>query len=245
MKVLGIIPSRYGSSRFPGKPLVDIAGKTMIQRVYEGSSQSKLIDKIVVATDDQRIFDEVSGFGGNVVMTADYHESGTERCGEVIEKFPDFDIVINIQGDEPLIKSAQLDSLLFTFQDAQVEIATLVKKISDTEDLRNPNRIKVVLGKDQNAIYFSRSPVPHAANIPLENWTKKYTFYKHIGIYAWRTETLKSLLSLNATELEKRESLEQLRWLYHGYPIKTVETAFETPNIDVPEDVEKVLKVLR
>ena len=244
MKVLGIIPSRYASSRFPGKPLIDINGKSMIQRVYEGASKSNLITDLVVATDDQRIFNEVESFEGKVVMTATDHQSGTERCGEVLEKMPDYDVVINIQGDEPLIKAEQLNQLLELFKDEEVEIGTIVKAITQIQDIRNPNRIKVVLDQAKNGLYFSRSPIPHLANVPHEKWLENSTFYKHIGIYAWQTKTLKQLLSLPASDLEKKESLEQLRWLYHGYKIRTVETQIETPNIDTPEDLEKVLNEL-
>lgn len=238
MKVLGIIPSRYQSSRFPGKPLIDIMGKSMIQRVYEQASKSSLITDLVVATDDQRIYDHVKEFGGEVVMTSSDHQNGTERCGEVIEFYSDIDVVINIQGDEPLIQPKQLDLVLelFTDDDAEVEIGTLVKKLNDNQEVENPNRIKVVLDADKNALYFSRSVIPH-------NKTGMQ-FYKHIGIYAWRLETLKELLQLDPTELEKAESLEQLRWLYHGYKIRVAETDIETPNIDTPEDLHLVIDVL-
>lgn len=245
MKVLGIIPSRYESSRFPGKPLIDIAGKSMIQRVYEQSSQSTLIDELVVATDDQRIFDHVSNFGGKVMMTSDEHTSGTDRCGEVVEKYSDYDIVINIQGDEPLIKPEQLDSVLSLFTNDDVEIGTLVKKMDNVNDILNPNRVKVVLDKRKNGIYFSRSPIPYLANTNQKDWLTKATFWKHIGIYAWRTEVLQAVVKLPKTDLEQQESLEQLRWLYNGFKIATTETTIETPNIDVPEDLEKVLSLIK
>lgn len=245
MKVLGIIPSRYGSSRFPGKPLIDLMGKSMIQRVYEQAKKCETFTDVVVATDDQRIYDHVSDFGGLVMMTNTDHSSGTERCGEVIEKYNDYDIVVNIQGDEPLIRPEQLTDLVAVFKSETVEIGTIVKAMSNEADIRNPNRIKVVLDKAKNGIYFSRSPIPHIANTQHSNWLDKTTFYKHIGIYAWRTKTLKELLNLEATSLEKLESLEQLRWIFNGYSIRTVETTIETPNIDVPEDVEAVLDLLR
>jgi 3-deoxy-manno-octulosonate cytidylyltransferase (CMP-KDO synthetase) len=239
MKVLGVIPSRYESSRFPGKPLVDIAGKSMIQRVYEQASKSIMITELVVATDDQRIYDHVKAFGGNVVMTAIHHKNGTERCGEVVELYSDIDVVINIQGDEPLIQPKQLDLVLelFSDDDAEVEIGTLIKKLSNPDEIKNPNRIKVVTDKDRNALYFSRSPIPFSK---IDGH-----YYKHIGIYAWRFETLKELLQLKPTELEQRESLEQLRWMYNGYSIRCSETTIETPNVDVPEDVELVLEVIQ
>ena len=244
MKVLGIIPSRYESSRFPGKPLIDIAGKSMIQRVYEQSMKSTLINELIVATDDQRIYEHVKSFGGNVMMTSGSHTSGTDRCGEVVEKYNDFDIVINIQGDEPLIRPEQLDELLTVFKNSDVKLATLIKKMSSIDDVLNPNRIKVVLDKDNNGTYFSRSPIPFIANTDESEWLNKADFWKHIGIYAWRSDVLSRLIELPKTELEKQESLEQLRWIYYGYKITTVETEIETPNIDVPEDLEKVLALL-
>jgi len=245
MKILGIIPSRYESSRFPGKPLIDIAGKSMIQRVYEQSMKSNLINELVVATDDQRIFDHVESFGGNVMMTSDTHTSGTDRCGEVVETYSDFDIVINIQGDEPLIRPEQLDELLVVFKNSDVKLATLIKKMSSIEDVLNPNRIKVVLDEDRNGVYFSRSPIPFIANSDKSEWLQKADFWKHIGIYAWRSDVLSKLIALPKTDLERQESLEQLKWIYNGYKIVTVETEIETPNIDVPEDLEKVLSLLK
>ncbi len=244
MKVLGIIPSRYNSSRFPGKPLIDLKGKSMIQRVYEQAKKCDAFETIVVATDDQRIFDCVKMFGGEVVMTKQEHESGTARCGEVLERYEDYDIIVNIQGDEPLIQPEQLEPLINLFEDTSVEIGTLVKPMQQESDIRNPNRIKVVLDHKKNGIYFSRSPIPHIANTTHTNWLEKTTFYKHIGIYAWRRDVLKTLLELPISELEKLESLEQLRWIYYGYQIRTVETTIETPNIDVPEDVEAILNLI-
>lgn len=244
MKVLGIIPARYASSRFPGKPLIDLKGKTMIQRVYEGAMACKSLDEVVVATDDQRIFDEVSSFGGKVLMTSELHRNGTERCGEVIESLSDFGIIINIQGDEPLINPIQLERLIKSFDNAQVQIATIAKRITDVADIRNPNRVKVVLDKSSDALYFSRSPIPNVAQKPHENWLNEGAFYKHIGLYAWRKETLLELLKLSPTDLEKAESLEQLRWIENGYKIHCVISDKDTPNIDVPEDVEKVLSLL-
>lgn len=244
MKVLGIIPSRYGSSRFPGKPLIDLKGKSMIQRVYEQAKKCSAFTSVVVATDDERIYNHVVEFGGEVLMTRSDHQSGTDRCGEVIEQWNDFDIVVNIQGDEPLIRPEQLTDLIAVFKDESVEIATIVKAMHSAADIRNPNRIKVVLDQAKNGIYFSRSPIPHIANAPHEDWLTKTTFWKHIGIYAWRTVVLKKILSLEKTEIEQLESLEQLRWLYYGYKIRTVETTIETPNIDAPADVEAVLNLL-
>lgn len=240
MNVLGIIPARYGSSRFPGKPLLELKGKTMIQRVYEGASHSKMITTLVVATDDQRIFDEVIRFGGNVVMTGSEHVSGTDRCGEVLEKYKDIDVAINIQGDEPLIDFRQLDTLLQVFEKQEIQIATLGIKTNSMEDILNPNRIKIVVDKNDKALYFSRSPIPNFVNYskdPLDF----YPFLRHIGVYAYRATILKELTQLLPTDLEKIESLEQLRWLFHGYSIHVAYTNIETPNIDSPEDVESVL----
>lgn len=243
MKVLGIIPARYASSRFPGKPLIDLKGKSMIQRVYEGAVKSKSMSKVIVATDDQRIVDEVLRFGGNVCLTDETHQSGTDRCAEVARMNPGFDVVINIQGDEPLVDPNQLDQLLSAFDNPMVHLATLGILTKEEADLSNPNRIKIILDKDQNALYFSRSCIPnthHFKGSHMEN----YPFMRHIGLYAYRVSTLLEISQLVATELEKMESLEQLRWLFYGYKMKVVETNIETPNIDVPEDVEKVLHFL-
>lgn len=244
MKVLGIIPARYGSSRFPGKPLIDLKGKSMIERVYLQVKKCNAFTAVVVATDDMLIYDHVKNFGGEVMMTSEKHQSGTERCGEVIALWKDYDMVVNIQGDEPLIRPEQLADLIAVFEDDTVQIATLVKAMHDEADIRNPNRIKVVLDKERNGLYFSRSPIPHIANTPHEEWLNKTVFWKHIGIYAWRTPILKALLALEMSELERLESLEQLRWIFNGYKIRTVETKIETPNIDAPEDVAAVLKLL-
>jgi len=243
MKVLGVIPARFASSRFPGKPLIDLKGKTMIQRVYEGVLKSSNIDKIIVATDDQRIFDEVIRFGGNVEMTAENHQTGTDRCGEIAKRHPDFDLIINIQGDEPLVDYRQLDSLISVFNESENKIATLVNKNISFDELQNPNRVKVVADSKNNALYFSRSAVPNAINFRGDAM-EVYPFLRHIGLYAYRRETLLELVQLKPCLLELIESLEQLRWLFYGYKIKLVETSIETPNIDVPDDIEKVLPFL-
>jgi 3-deoxy-manno-octulosonate cytidylyltransferase (CMP-KDO synthetase) len=244
MKVLGLIPSRYASSRFPGKPLIDLAGKSMIQRVYEGAKACQLLDKVIVATDDQRIFDHVEGFGGHALMTSILHESGTDRCGEVLNQFPEYDIIVNIQGDEPLIDPRQLEKLVSAFRDEQVEIATLAIDVHDSNEIFNPNRIKVVVDAQSNAIYFSRHGIPFGANKPQESWLERYPYLRHIGLYAFKTTTLQQLVALAPCNLEKQESLEQLRWMYYGYKIRVVTTDIETPNIDTPEDVQVVLAFL-
>lgn len=244
MRILGVIPARYGSSRFPGKPLIDLKGKTMIQRVYEGAGKSQLLTKLVVATDDQRIFDEVKRFGGEVVMTSADHQTGTDRCAEALTLLNEsFDVVINIQGDEPLVDPRQLDSLLSVFNDPAVEIGTLASRTITEEDLLNPNRIKLVVNHEHKALYFSRSAIPNFANAKTV-YLEAYPYLRHIGLYAYRSDVLKEISSLELTALEQVESLEQLRWLFHGYSVKVVETEIETPNIDVPEDVEKVLTFL-
>lgn len=243
MKVLGIIPARFASSRFPGKPLIDLKGKTMIQRVYEGVRKSLKFTEIIVATDDQRIYEEVLRFGGKAIMTSAAHPSGTDRCAEVAKQFPEMDIVVNIQGDEPLVDYRQLEQLLEAFNDSSVQIATLGATAITPEDIHNPNRIKVVVNHCHQALYFSRSAIPNAVHF-TGNPSESYPFMRHIGLYAYRADVLQQLTALAPTALEKTESLEQLRWLFYGYTITLVETTIETPNIDVPEDVEKVLAFL-
>jgi 3-deoxy-manno-octulosonate cytidylyltransferase (CMP-KDO synthetase) len=243
MKVLGVIPARFESSRFPGKPLIDLKGKTMIQRVYEGAKRSNLLTEVIVATDDQRIVDEVLSFGGKVELTDKSHPSGTDRCGEILSRHSEFDVVINIQGDEPLVSSQQIDEILQAFKDENVNIATLGIKDVSADDFNNPNRIKLVTNVSGDALYFSRSPIPNTNN-SSESLKENFPFMRHIGLYAYRSKTLMELVSLEKTQLEQVESLEQLRWLYYGYSIRVMETKIETPNIDVPADVEKVLPFL-
>lgn len=241
MNILGVIPARYASTRFPGKPLTVINGKTMIRRVYEQSSAAKQLSKVVVATDDERIFNEVKSFGGEAVMTSDQHRSGTDRCAETVEKMNgSWDAVINIQGDEPFIQPEQIDLLAALFSDADVQIGTLVKKLSDPSDLDNPNTMKVVLDAKNNGMYFSRSCIPFVRGAEKEEWLSKHFFYKHIGIYGYRTQTLLELTKLAPGKLEVAESLEQLRWLENGYAIRTAFTEMETISIDVPEDLDKL-----
>ena len=240
MKVLGIIPARYASSRFPGKPLIDLKGKSMIQRVYEGALKSSKIALLIVATDDRRIVDEVLRFGGNVEMTKISHQSGTDRCAEVAARHPGFDVIINIQGDEPLVDHRQLDLLINAFQDSSVKIASIATKKISTEELSNPNRIKVLLKNNNDALYFSRNPIPYTQSVA----TTHFNFLRHIGLYAFTTETLMEITALTPTPLEKAESLEQLRWLFYDYAIRIVETEIETPNIDSPDDVDYVISCL-
>ena len=210
MKVIGIIPSRYESTRFPGKPLIDLAGKTMIQRVYEGVSRAQLIDRVIVATDDQRIFSEVESFGGEVMMTSTQHQTGTDRCIEIINEVDQCDIVINIQGDEPLVNADQIDQIVDAFSDSTVQIATLANSNISRDEIENVNRIKLVLDQNDNALYFSRSAIPNASKGEL-----LHLYLKHIGLYAFRKEALKRIETMMPCDLEQAESLEQLRWMFY------------------------------
>lgn len=244
MKILGIIPARFASSRFPGKPLIDLAGKTMIQRVYEQAKKATSLTEVVVATDDHRIFDSVEAFGGKAIFTSDQHQSGTDRCAEVAQKMKGFDAVINIQGDEPLINPAQIDLLAACFNDEETELATLVKIIKTEEELFNINTPKVILNKSLEAIYFSRQTIPHLKNIETKDYLQSHIFYKHIGIYGYKCDVLQQIAQLPIGNLEKAESLEQLRWLEYGYKIKVAITEHETLAIDSPDDIEKVLAAI-
>lgn len=242
MRILGIIPARFASTRFPGKPLADIAGKSMIQRVYEQCRKSKFLDQVIVATDDPRIQEHVLTFNGQVCMTSPGHQSGTDRCAEVAEQHSMYDIYINIQGDEPFIDPNQIDSLCACFKDSKNQIATLVKQINQSQELSNPNSPKVVLGAQQQAIYFSRAAIPFFRGEPIENWLQKHTYYKHIGIYGYRKEVLANITKLAVSGLEKAEGLEQLRWIENGYRIQTALTNTESWAIDTPEDLQNLLK---
>lgn len=240
MQTLGIIPARYASTRFPGKPLVDIAGKSMIQRVYEQSKKCLLLTEVVVATDDDRIYDHVLSFGGKAIMTSSNHQSGTDRCAEVAQKHPGFDVIINIQGDEPYIDPEQISKVISCFDDSDTQIATLVKRILTNEELQNANSPKVIINKNSEAIYFSRSPLPHIRGQEPQNWLRHFTYFKHIGIYGYRSDILQQVTKLPVSALEKAESLEQLRWIENGYRIKVSETGLETYAIDTPEDLERL-----
>lgn len=243
MQILGIIPARYSSTRFPGKPLVEIDGKPMIQRVYEQASKAKMLSKVVVATDDERIFNCVKQFG-EVVLTGSHHQSGTDRCAEVLSKIGEaqIEVVINIQGDEPFIHPEQIDLLANCFQDAETQIATLAKKLIRYEDLFNPNIPKVIINKNNEAIYFSRSVIPYCRGVEEKEWLKKHIYYKHIGIYAYRANVLKTITQLSQSSLELAESLEQLRWIENGYKIKVALTDYESVSIDTPGDLKKIKK---
>ena len=241
MNILGIIPARYASTRFPGKALVDIFGKTMIQRVYEQSKKCARVSDVIVATDDERIFAHVAGFGGKVVMTSADHQSGTDRCAEVALLHPQYDVIINIQGDEPYIDPEQISKLATCFTSAGTQIATLVKKIENEQELFNVNSPKVVINKLSEAVYFSRSPLPHIRGQEPRDWLQHFTYFKHIGIYGYRSDVLQQITKLPVSSLEKAESLEQLRWIENGYKIKVAETELETYAVDTPEDLEKII----
>ena len=247
MKFLGIIPARYASTRFPAKPLAILGGKTVIQRVYE--QVAGILDDAYVATDDERIEAAVKAFGGKVVMTSVNHKSGTDRCYEACTKVGgQFDVVVNIQGDEPFIQPSQLQAIKACFDDPTTQIATLVKPFTADngfEALENVNSPKVVLNKNMNALYFSRSIIPYQRNAEKADWLKNHTYYKHIGLYAYRVEVLKEITSLPQTTLELAESLEQLRWLENGYTIKAGITEVETIGIDTPQDLEQAEKYLK
>lgn len=243
MNAIAIIPSRYASTRFPGKPLIDILGKTMIQRVYEGVSGIPLLQDVIVATDDSRIFEHVLSIGGHAMMTSARHQSGTERCAEVVSHLsPKPDIVINVQGDEPFIATQHIHEILDCFNQDDTQIATLVKRIEEHDTLMNPGIVKVVFNEENNAIYFSRNPIPYLREVEQQHWHQRFSYYKHLGIYAYRSSILEKIVQLPAAKLEQAERLEQLRWLEHGYPIRVKETRLESMSIDSPQDVVRLLK---
>ena len=247
MKIVGIIPARYASTRFPGKPLAMIDGKSMIQRVYEQSCKANVLSEVWIATDDNRIESHIKSFGGKVMLTSPNHKSGTERCNEVIQRLQAdtssrlFDVAINIQGDEPFIQPEQIEKVASCFLNPEVEIATLIKKIFDKTELFNPNVVKVITANDKKALYFSRQPIPFLRGMSENDWLTHHTYFKHIGIYAYRTETLRKLTMLQPSPLEIAESLEQLRWLENAYHIYTKQTDFESFSIDTPDDLSKLI----
>lgn len=243
MKFLGIIPARYASTRFPGKPLADINGKPMIQRVYEQTSLA--IKDVWVATDDERIKKSVESFGGNVIMTSTNHESGTDRIAEAVSKILEttltkYDVVINIQGDEPFIQPEQIKAVMKCFKNTSTQIATLVKAISEKSEIFDPNKVKAVISNEKKALYFSRSAIPYLRGIEKDEWLSKGVFYKHIGMYAYKLEILMEITKLKQSPLELSESLEQLRWIENGYWIQTEITTHESLGIDTPEDLERI-----
>lgn len=244
MKIVGIIPARYGSSRFPAKALAEIKGKPMVQWVWEKAKACPSLHEVVVATDHPEIAKAVERAGGKACMTSDQHQSGTDRCYEALTRLPDsYDYVINIQGDEPFINPEQI-STLASLLNGQTQLATLMKKIQDQETIFNPNVVKVVVNQKGQALYFSRSPLPHVRNSPEADWLLKHPFYKHIGIYGYRTDVLAQITQLPPSSLEQAESLEQLRWLQNDYHIQVAETLLETFGIDTPEDLQKAITYL-
>ena len=238
MKFIGIIPARYSSSRFPGKPLAKLGGKPVIEHVYR--QVSSVLKDVFVATDDQRIYDAVTAFGGNVVMTRPDHQSGTDRICEALDKIGgDYDVVINIQGDEPFIQKSQLNTVMQCFDDPRTQIATLGKPFETMDEVKNANSPKIVHDNNGYALYFSRSVIPFVRGKECEEWISHYPFLKHIGLYAYRKDVLKEVSSLPQSSLELAESLEQLRWLQNGYKIKVGLTDVETIGIDTPEDLKR------
>lgn len=244
MKIIGIIPARYGSSRFPAKALADIKGKPMVQWVWEKASACPALQEVVVATDHPEIYAAVEKAGGKACMTSEQHQSGTDRCYEALsQQAESYDYVINIQGDEPFIAPEQI-SLLAGLLNGQTELATLMKRIKDRETLFNPNVVKVVSSQQGQALYFSRSPIPHIRSTAQEDWLAKHPFYKHIGIYGYRADVLAKITQIPPSSLEGAEALEQLRWLQNGYRVQVAETEFESMGIDTPEDLQTALRFL-
>ena len=247
MSVLGIIPSRYASTRFPGKPLVEIQGISMIQRVYERAVAAHVLNEVIVATDDDRIKNHVESFGGKVVMTSPGHASGTERCLEALESWSalrkkKWKAVINIQGDEPFIDPEQIRQVARLLE-IKAPIATLAKKITDKGELFSPDAVKVVMNENRQALLFSRSPIPFVRGVHQDKWLSAFTFYKHIGVYGYQVNVLEQITRLSAVEAETAESLEQLRWLVHGYRIFLALTDKENISIDTPEDLSKIANI--
>ena len=245
MNILGIIPARYESTRFPGKVLADIQGKSMVQRVFEQAVKSKYLNKVVIATEDDKVVEHVRQFGGEVLLTKPNHESGTDRCFEAFQLQNDsYDYIINIQGDEPFLDPGQIDELA-ELLDGSVELATLIKQITTTDELFNLGEVKTVFNKEMEALYFSRQPIPYFRNAAELDWLQQQNYYKHIGIYAYRADILERISHLPVSILEKAESLEQLRWLENGLKIKLAFTEFESICIDTKEDLVKALATLK
>ena len=241
MKIIGIIPARYQSTRFPGKVLVDIKGKSMVQRVYEQASKSTLLSKVIIATESEEVRAHVKSFGGEAVLTNDNHASGTDRCFEALTLQKEtYDYVVNIQGDEPFISPAQIDELA-ALLNGEVELATLIKKITTNAELFNYGEVKAVFNSNMEALYFSRQPIPYERNTGEMEWLNHSNYYKHIGIYAYRADILEQVSKLPVSNLEKAESLEQLRWLENGLKIKLAFTEHESVCIDTKEDLDRVL----
>lgn len=245
MSIIGIIPARYSSTRFPGKPLVEIKGKSMIQRVYEQTVKARLLNKVIIATDDERIAKHCQIFGANVVITKPEHPSGTDRCFEAYQLNGEkFDHILNVQGDEPFLDPEQIDSLAKACN-SDTEIATQMIKCSDHAVLFDKGEVKIILNVHKEALYFSRSVIPAIKGKDENEWHKHYSYFRHVGMYAYRSDILEKITRLQPSALELAESLEQLRWLEHGYKIKCVETTFDSHCIDTPEDIEKVIRLMK
>ena len=246
MRVAAIIPARYSSTRLPAKPLQKLGRKSIIERVYEAVHTA--VEDVVVATDDIRIMEEVKGFGGEAIMTSTEHRSGTDRCAEALSKMAgEYDVIINVQGDEPFIRKEHIEALLACFDDHTTEIATLAKPMTsakDMADIHNPNSVKVVTDLRGRALYFSRAAIPYQRDVEQSEWSKHHTYLKHIGVYAFRAQTLKAVTSLDTSSLEQTEKLEQLRWLEHGYYISLAKTPYATMGIDTPEDLQRAEEML-
>lgn len=241
--IAGIIPARYASSRFPGKSLIDIQGKSMIQRVYEQAARSSSLHKLVVATDDERIFSHVQSFGGEVLMTSLYHANGTDRCWDALQQLGHgYRYVINIQGDEPFIDPRQIDELASVLQDGTAELATQMIPVNTHEELFDLGEVKIVLNDKMEALYFSRMVIPFIKGVDEKEWHRHFKYYRHVGMYAYRRDVLEKISKIPVSSLEQAESLEQLRWLEHGFKIRCVPTHFESHCIDTPGDVEKVMR---
>lgn len=248
MRILVVIPARYASTRFPGKPLALLGGKPVIEWVWDCVSMLPTISTAVVATDDERIAEAVAAFGGRAMMTSSSHHSGTDRCGEVLETLAKegehYDVVVNVQGDEPFVQQQQLESLIACFENSDTQIATLQTAICDTAELLSPNNVKVVSDIKGCALYFSRQPIPYMRGVAQEEWQKRHTYYKHVGIYAFRATTLQELVKLPQSPLELSESLEQLRWLENGYRIRVCPTLTGNMGIDTPEDLQAAERLI-
>lgn len=247
MRIAAIIPARYHSTRLPAKPLQKLGGKSIIEWVY--SAVKAVVEDVVVATDDVRIAEEVERFGGCAIMTSEAHRSGTDRCAEALTKMGgDYDVVINVQGDEPFIRREHIEALIACFNNPETEIATLAKPMTSAEDMadiHNPNSVKVVTDLRGRALYFSRAAIPFQRDVEQSEWSKRHTYLKHIGIYAFRAQTLRDVTSLEASSLEQTEKLEQLRWLEHGYYISVAKTPYATMGIDTPEDLQRAEEMLK
>jgi len=243
--ILGIIPARYASSRFPGKPLADIRGKSMLQRVYEQAKKAKKLSKVVIATDDDRIIQHVESFGGEAILTAPNHPSGTDRCFECFQKIGEnYTYVINIQGDEPFIDPEQINEIA-SVCDGTAELVTQMIATDSHEVLFDKGEVKIVLNDNQEALYFSRMVIPFIKGIEEKEWHKHHQYYRHVGLYAYRTDVLERIVRLMPSALEKAESLEQLRWLQAGFKIKCIQTNYDSHCIDTPEDIEKVVRLMK